>query len=284
MGKKLIITAALCGAGTMKSQTPYVPVTPEEIAEDAVACAKAGASIIHIHVRDEEGKNTMEPARFIYVMRMVQAALDKEGLTTILNPTTSGSKFPEEWRLGFMRELSPEMCSYDPNSMNWANSYIFKNEPSLLEHLGTLCQELNCKPECEIFDGGFCTNVAYYVKKGFLTNPVHCQLVLGVSGAMPGTVESVSYLTRHLPEGATWSITGIGHSHMPMMLAGLAAGCDGLRVGLEDNIYLEKGVLATNVQLVERACKIGIDVGREIATPEDTRAILGLKGRAASKL
>lgn len=284
MGKKLIITAALCGAGTMKKQTPYVPVTPEEIAADAVACAKAGAAIIHIHVRDEQGFNTMEPSRFISVMRTVQAALDAEGLDTILNPTTSGSKFPEEWRLGFMKELSPEMCSYDPNSMNWANSYIFKNEPALLEHLGTMCIEENCKPECEIFDGGFCTNVEYYIKKGFLKAPIHAQLVLGVSGGMPGTIESVDYLKRHLPEGSTWSITGIGHSHMPMMLAGLAAGCDGLRVGLEDNIYLEKGVLATNVQLVERACRLAIDAGREIATPAEAREILGLKGRAATKL
>lgn len=279
MGKKLIITAALCGAGTMKKQTPYVPVTPEEIAEDAVACAKAGASVIHIHVRDEQGFNTMEVERFCYVMNTVQAALDKEGLNPVLNPTTSGSKFSEEMRLGSLPILKPEMCSYDPGSLNWGNSYIFKNEPSLLEHLGTLCQELNCKPECEIFDGGFCTNIAYYLKKGILKNPVHCQLVLGVAGGMPGTIESVSYLTRHLPEGCTWSITGIGHAHMACMLAGLAADCDGLRVGLEDNIYMEKGVLATNVQLVERAIRLSVEAGREIATPEETRQILGLKGR-----
>ena len=279
MGKKLIITAALCGAGTTKKQTPYVPITPEEIAADAVACAKAGASIIHIHVRDEQGANTMEVERFCYVMNLVQEALDKEGLNPVLNPTTSGSKFPEEMRLGSPPILKPEMCSYDPGSLNSANSYILKNEPSLLEHPGALCQELNVKPECEIFDGGFCGNIAYYLKKGVLKAPVHCQLVLGVAGGMPGTVESVSYLTRHLPENCTWSITGIGHAHMACMLAGLAADCDGLRVGLEDNIYLEKGVLATNVQLVERAIRLGREAGREIATPEETRAILGLKGR-----
>lgn len=279
MGKKIIITAALCGAGTTKKQTPHVPITPEEIAADAVACAKAGASIIHIHVRDENGANTMEVERFCYVMNLVQSELNKAGLNPVLNPTTSGSKFPEEMRLGSLPILKPEMCSYDPGSLNWGNSYIFKNEPSLLEHLGTLCQELNCKPECEIFDGGFCTNIAYYLKKGILKNPVHCQLVLGVAGGMPGTIESVSYLTRHLPEGCTWSITGIGASHLPCLLAGLAAGADGLRVGLEDNIYLEKGVLATNVQLVERACRIAVEAGREIATPAETREILGLKGK-----
>ena len=226
----------------------------------------------------------MEVDRFVSVMRTVQAALDAEGLDTILNPTTSGSKFPIEMRLGSLPILSPEMCSYDPNSMNWANSYIFKNEPKFLEDLGLMCQELNIKPECEVFDGGFCTNIDYLIKKGFLKGPIHAQLVLGVSGAMPGTIESVDYLKRHLPEGSTWSITGIGHSHLPMMLAGLAAGCDGLRVGLEDNIYMEKGVLATNVQLVERACRLSEMAGREIATPAEAREILGLKGRAATKL
>lgn len=279
MGKKIIITAALCGAGTTKKQTPYVPITPEEIAADAVACAKAGASIIHIHVRDEQGANTMEVERFCYVMNYVQAALDKEGLSPVLNPTTSGSKFPIEMRLGSLPILKPEMCSYDPGSLNWGNSYIFKNEPKFLEDLGTMCQELNCKPECEVFDGGFCGNIAYYLKKGFLKGPVHAQLVLGVAGGMPGTIESIDYLTRHLPADCTWSITGIGHAHMPCLLGGLAAGCDGLRVGLEDNIYMEKGVLATNEQLVERACRIAVDAGREIATPAETREILGLKGK-----
>ena len=284
---KVMIQVCLCGAGTKKAQAPTVPYTAEELAEQVIAVAKAGASVVHIHVREDKevngvmeiGYKSMGLKPFTDAVEACREACKAAGVDVIINLTTSGGEYEDYKRLQHLSALKPEMCSYDPGSLNWGNSYIFKNEPSLLEHLGTLCQELNCKPECEIFDGGFCTNIAYYLKKGILTNPVHCQLVLGVAGGMPGTVESVSYLTRHLPEGCTWSITGIGHAHMACMLAGLAADCDGLRVGLEDNIYMEKGVLATNVQLVERAIRLGKEAGREIATPEDTRQILGLKGK-----
>ncbi len=276
MGKKIIITAALCGAGTMKSQTPHVPVTPDEIAADSVACVKAGASVIHIHVRDDEGKNTMETKRFCEVVEKVREALAKENLDAVLNLTTSGSKFPEDMRLAHLPILLPEMCSYDPGSLNWANSYVFLNTPQFLEKLGTLSQELQIKPECEIFDGGHMTNVDYYLKKGFLKAPIHYQFVLGVQGAMKGNIDSLNFLLPKMQSGSTWSITGIGPSHMCCLLAGLAMDCDGLRVGLEDNLYYEKGVLATNTSLVERAVKISEDVGRSIATAADAREILGL--------
>lgn len=277
MGKKIVITAALCGAGTTKAQTPYVPITPDEIAADAVACVKAGASVIHIHVRDDEGKNTMETDRWVEVVTKVREALAAENLDAVLNLTSSGSKFPEDMRLAHLPVLKPEMCSYDPGTMNWANSYVFLNTPSFLERLGTLTQELEIKPELEIFDGGMIGNVEYYLKKGFLKEPLHYQLVLNVSGGMPGNIESINYIVSKLRPGSTWSISGIGASHMACMLGGLAAGCTGLRVGLEDNIYMEKGVLATNPQLVERACQLATIAGREIATAAEAREILGLK-------
>lgn len=279
MGKKIIITAALCGAGTTKKQTPYVPVTPEEIAADAVACAKAGASVIHIHVRDEQGNNTMETARFCQVVELCREELEKAGVDAVLNLTTSGSKFPEDMRRAHLPILLPEMCSYDPGTINWANSYVFLNTPPFLEALGTQTQELGIKPECEVFDAGHMTNIEYYVKKGFLQAPVHYQFVLGVQGAMKGNIDSLNFLLPKMLPDSTWSITGIGHSHMCCMLAGLAMECDGLRVGLEDNIYMERGVLATNVSLVERAVKLSEDAGREIATAADTRQILGLTKR-----
>lgn len=277
MGKKIVITAALCGAGTTKAQTPYVPITPDEIAADAVACVKAGAAVIHIHVRDDEGRNTMETARWIEVVTKVREALAAENLDAVLNLTSSGSKFPEEMRLAHLPVLKPEMCSYDPGTMNWANSYVFLNTPPFLEKLGTLTQELEIKPELEIFDGGMIGNVEYYLKKGFLKEPLHYQLVLNVSGGMPGNIESINYIVSKLRPGSTWSISGIGASHMACMLGGLAAGCTGLRVGLEDNIYMEKGVLATNPQLVERACQLAVIAGRKIATAAEAREILGLK-------
>ena len=273
---KLIITCALCGAGTKKTMTPYVPVTPEEIADEVVAVAKAGAAVAHIHVRDEEGNNTMVTEKWVEVIDLTRKKMAEAGVDIVLNLTTSGGKFPEDMRQAHLPILLPEMCSYDPATMNWANSYVFLNTPQFLESLGTLTQELDIKPECEVFDGGTLGNINYYVKKGFLKTPVHYQFVLGASGGMPGNMDALNYLLPKLPEGATWSITGIGHSHMACMLLGLANGCDGLRVGLEDNIYLSKGVLATNVQLVERAIKLAKDAGREIATAEDARQILGL--------
>ena len=182
MGKKLIITCALCGSGTTRAQSPYVPITPEEIAADAVEAVKAGAAVLHIHVRDENGKNTMEIPRFVEVVTKVRTALKEAGLDAVLNLTTSGTPFTIEQRTEHLRELLPEMCSYDPGTMNWGNKSIFLNTPEFLERLGTLTQELGVKPECEIFDGGMMGNVAYYVKKGFLKEPVHYQMVLGAAG------------------------------------------------------------------------------------------------------
>ena len=276
MSNKVIITAALCGAGTTRALTPHVPITPDELAADVVACARAGAAIAHLHVRDENGKNSMSTETFVEVVTKARKAVADAGLDVVMNLTTSGSAFSEELRLAHLPVLRPEMCSYDPGSMNWANSYVFLNPPGFLEKLGATCQELQIKPEIEIFDAGMMGNTAYYVKKGILKAPCHYQFVLDVSGGMPGNIDSLAYLLPKLPAGSTWSITGIGKSHVPMMLAGLAAGCDGLRVGLEDNIFYEKGVLATNAQLVTRAVELSKMVGREIATAEEARQILGL--------
>lgn len=277
MSNKLIITCALTGAGTTKAQNPNVPITADEIAADVVAVAKAGAAVAHIHVRDEAGVNTMDPDVFVNVVNTVRAATTAAGVDVVLNLTTSGSKFSDEWRTGHLPLLMPEMCSYDPGTMNWANNFVFLNSPAFLEKLGKIAQELEIKPECEIFDGGMIGNVNYYVKKGILKEPVHYQFVLGVPGGMPGDIDSLAYLLPKLPAGATWSITGIGRSSMPMMLAGLSAGCTGLRVGLEDNVQLSKGVLATNAQLVEQAVTLAKAAGREIATAAEAREILGLK-------
>jgi uncharacterized protein (DUF849 family) len=185
--------------------------------------------------------------------------------------------------MGHLPILKPEMCSYDPGTMNWANSFVFLNTPAFLEKLGRYAQELGINPELEIFDGGMIGNVDYYIKKGVLTTPCHVQFVLGVTGGMPGNADSLAYLLPKSPKGSTWSITGIGKSHIPCMLIGLAEGCDGLRVGLEDNIMYEKGVLATNAGLVARAVEFGRLAGREIANAAEAREILGLKGRNVAK-
>lgn len=274
---KLMITCALCGGGTTRKQTPHVPLTPEELVADSIAAVKAGACILHIHVRDDSGNNTMETDRFVEVVTKIRAGLKANGLDAIINVTTSGTKFSEDMRVSHLPILKPEMCSYDPGTLNWANSYIFLNTPAFLERLGLLCQELCIKPEIEIFDAGMLGNVDYYIKKGVLKGPLHYQLVLDVPGGMPGNIDSINYLASKLPSDCTWSITGIGKAHMPCMLAGLAAGCDNLRVGLEDNVFLKKGEYATNVQLVERAVTLGVLAGREIATAAEAREILGIQ-------
>lgn len=276
MKKKLFITCALTGSQTNKGLSPYHPTMPDEIAADAVAVAKAGASIIHMHCRDEEGLPTMNTDRWVEIVTKTRAALKAEGLDLIFNLTTSGTKFSEDDRVGHLPILLPEICSFDAGSMNWSNDYVFLNRPPFLERVGTLSKELGIKPELEVFDAGMLGNVRHYLEKGFIDAPLHYQLMMGVKGGMDATKENVNYLVSHLEPGSTWSIAGIGKSHMPMLLEGLAAGCDGLRVGLEDNVFLEKGVYATNAQLVERAAAIAKLAGREIATPAETREMLGL--------
>ena len=273
---KVIITAALLGAGTSKKMNPNVPLTPAEIAEDVVNCAKAGAAIAHLHVRDENGVASMETRYFIAVCDAVREACEKAGVDIILNLSTAGSRFPDEMRMAQLAACMPEMCTFDPCTMNWGNAVVFENTPKFLEALGAKAQELGIKPEIEIFDAGHLYNLNYFVKKGILKAPLHIQLMMGVVGAMPGTIENLGFMIPHIPEGSTWSISGIGKSHIPMMLGGLAAGCDGLRVGLEDNLYYAAGELTSNARLVERAAKLTVLAGREVATPSEAREILGL--------
>ena len=277
--RNVIISVALTGAGTQKSQTPHVPLSPEEIAADVVACAKAGAAIAHIHVRDEQGVKTMALDRFVKTVELTRKACAEAGVDVLLNLTTSGGSYVDHERLDHLYALKPDLCSFDAGSLNWANHHIFENSPAFLEKLCHAVNELNIKPEVEVFDGGFMGNTAYYVKKGLLKAPVHYQFVLGVSGGLDGTVRNLSFLHDMLPEGATWSVTGIGKSHLPMLYAGLAMGADGVRVGLEDNIMFSKGILATNVQLVERAVQLCQLANRGVATAQEAREILGIAAR-----
>ena len=286
---KIMIQVCLCGAGTKKSQAPTVPYTADELAEQIVACAKAGASIAHIHVREDKivdgvmqiGYKSMSLEKFTEAVEKTRALCKKEGVDIVINLTTSGGEYEDYKRLQHLGALKPEMCSFDPNTLNWANSYIFENSPRFLNKLAAEVVAQDVKPEFEVFDTGHIDSVMYYVNKHGIPKPPHIQFIMGVGGSMPGTAENLAFLVGKLPEGATWSVSGIGKAHMPMMLAGLSLGCDGLRVGLEDNILYGKNpdgskIIATNVQLVERAVALSKLAGREIATAQEAREILGI--------
>ena len=171
--------------------------------------------------------------------------------------------------------VKPEIASYDAGSFNWMPNGIFDNAPQFLEPLGLKMKALGIKPEIEVFDSGFINIANYYAKKEVLQTPCHFQFVLGVLGGMEATVKNLCYLKEMLPAGSTWSALGIGKHHLPIMYATLALGGH-LRVGLEDNIFYGKGVPATNVSLVGRAVRVVREFGKEVATPDEARAILGL--------
>ncbi len=286
---KIMIQVCLCGAGTKKSQAPTVPYTADELAEQIVACAKLGASIAHIHVREDKevdgvmqiGYKSMSLEKFTEAVEKTRALCKQEGVDIIINLTTSGGEYEDYKRLQHLGKLKPEMCSFDPNTLNWANSYIFENSPRFLNLLSQEVVKQDIKPEFEVFDTGHIDSVMYYVNKHGIPKPPHIQFIMGVGGSMPGTAENLAFLVGKLPEGATWSVSGIGRAHMPMMLAGLALGCDGLRVGLEDNVMYGKDkdgnkIIATNEMLVKRAVDLAKLAGREIATAQEAREILGI--------
>jgi uncharacterized protein (DUF849 family) len=273
---KVIITAALTGAVTPKELNEAIPLTPQEIADDAYKCWKAGASVVHLHMRDEQGLGTMERDRFKETIDLLRAYEDCD---VVICATSSGSMKPmtEEERMEHFRTIPEiELGSYDAGSMNFGGTFLFDNNPQFLDKLGRTYAEFNVKPELEIFDMGMLSNVEFHVKQGTLQGPLYYQLVLGVIGGMKATVENLVYLRNHLPEGAVWSAFGIGAGHMPIMYATIAQGGH-VRVGLEDNVFYSKGVKATNVMLVERAVRAVEVFGKEVATSVEAREILGLK-------
>lgn len=272
---KTIISCALTGTGTPKSKNSALPTTPEQIAEDVYNVWKAGAAIAHLHMRDDNEFPTMNADRFKKTIELIRA---HEDCDIIINCTSSGNMEPltHAGRMEHFNTISEiEMGSFDAGTINWGCGDIFENSPQFLEELAQCYLNRNIKPEVEIFDPGMIGNTKYYIQKGLLKEPVYCQMVLNVLGGSEGTVDNLLHLVRQLPEGAVWSCTGIGTSHVPMMFATLALGGH-IRVGLEDNLYYARGVKATNVSLVERAVRVVKEFGNEVATPAEAREILGI--------
>lgn len=272
--KKRVITAALCGSWATKDMNPAVPYTPEEIAKDAYECWQAGAAIVHVHVRNPDGSPSTQFELYKETVERIRAYQDCD---VCINITSSGSVgFGDKERIYPLQQLLPELASYDAGTLNWQHRTIFENHPSFLEKLGRALQESNVKPEIEIFDGGMVYNAIHYMKTGVLKAPCHFQFVLGCAGGLANTVENLVFLKSLLPEGSTWAGCGISSGHMPIMMATIAMGGH-LRVGLEDNLYISKGVLAkSNAQLVERA-KTLLEMNHlQAATPDEARQIYGL--------
>jgi len=273
---RVILTVACTGAWPQKSDTPYIPLTPQEQADEIVRCCEAGASIAHIHVRDEESQASMDFDQFAETVRLVRARCD-----IVINLTTSGGLgLSDEIRMKPFQLLRPEMGSFDAGTMNWAHSTIFENSPLFLEKLAVSMNECQVKPEFEIFDAGMIYNVLYYMKKGLIEGNPHFQFVLGAPGGMTAEVRNLMFLLdtckQHLGDNFTWSALGIGRGHLPIVLAALALGGN-VRVGMEDNILYRKGELAqSNTWFVERVKRLAAEVDKTIATPDETRAMLGL--------
>ena len=280
---KTILTVACTGAWPKKEDTPYIPITPEEEADEIIKCCEAGASIAHIHVRDPETFGaSMDFDQFAKTVEIVRANCD-----IVINLTTSGGLgWPDDLRMKPFIELRPEISSYDCGTMNWQDNAIFENSPQFLEKLGFKMQECNVKPEIEIFDMGMIENAARLVKKGALVGTQHFQFVLGVLGGMAATPENLYKLVDYaeqLHPGCTWGALGCGKGHLPVMMAAMAR--DGhLRVGMEDNIMYRKGQLAkSNVEFVERTKRMLAEIDKEIATPDEARQILNLKNCNSKK-
>ncbi len=268
---KLIITVAVTGAEVTKEQQPNLPVTPDEIAQEVYNCWQAGASIAHIHARMPDGTPTQSKEVYAEIKRKIR----EKGCNIILQFSTGGAVWhkPEE-RIQCL-DAEPEMATLSAGSCNFGDD-VFMNAPSFMELLAIRMKEKGIKPEIEVFEPGMIENALRLVKKGLLELPLHFDFVLGVPGAMTGNIEDLVFLVNKLPKGCTWSVAGIGRYELPLAVHAIVMGGH-VRVGFEDNIYYRKGELAkSNAQLVERIVRIAKEVGREIATPDEAREMLGI--------
>ena len=266
----LIITVAAIGAEITKEQQPNLPVTTEEVAADAAACERGGASIYHLHVRDDDGRPTMDVARFKAAHDAITQSTD-----LIVQFTSGGSVGDDERSRAAPLELRPEMATLTPGTVNFGDD-VFSNPAPLVRRLYTRMRSLGILPEFEIFDTGMIPEAErVYADEGD-GHHRHYDFVLGVPGGMPPWADAVPFLVAHLPEGATWSATGIGRAHAAVTTQAIRRGGH-VRTGFEDVLYVERGVPAqSNAQLVERVTDEARGAGREVATPEQARAILGL--------
>lgn len=276
---KRIITVATTGAWPKKENNPNVPLQPDEIAEEIYQCWKIGAAVAHVHVRDEQGNDSMKVETFKKVIDTLRG--NHPDCDIVLNLTAAGGiANSEEARMAPFKTLKPEMASFDCGTMNWMHMGIFNNNPPFLEKMGLAMQEADVKPEIEVFDPGMIYDASYYLKKGILKAPLHFQFCMGCAGGIAATIEDLVFMRSTLEKvapGSTWSAFGVGKGTMEIMYSAIAAGGH-IRVGMEDNVMYTKGQLAeSNMQLIARARRVIEGYGYEVATSDEARQILGLK-------
>lgn len=293
MNRDVIISCAVTGAGDTASKHPGLPVTPKQIADAAIEAAKAGAAITHCHVRDPDtGRGSRDPALYREVVERI-----RESDTDVIINLTAGMggdlyigageapmSFGNETdlvgpieRLAHVEQLLPEICTLDCGSYNFGEgSLVYISTPDMLRAGAKRIQELGVKPELEVFDSGQLWFVNRLVEEGLIDNPAMIQLCLGIAWGAPSDTSTMKNLVEHLPDGARWASFGLGAMQMPMAAQSVLLGGH-VRVGLEDNLYLDRGVLATNAQLVERARTIVELMGARVLSPDEARQVLAIR-------
>lgn len=274
---KLILTVALTGNLNSKTRNPNLPCTPQEIADDVHKCAQLGASLFHIHARDENNVPTMRVEMFREICRLVKER-DPDVIIQISTggraPPTGVDVDPDMWRINPL-DLLPESGSFTPGSVN-LDPIIYQNSPQLVQKLAQKYMETGIKPEIEVFDTSMMYKAEELVKKGLLKRPIHYGFVMGAPGAQGADLLQLGHLVSMVKPGDTWSTIGIGKYEMPLAATAIAMGGH-VRVGLEDNNKLPDGSLATNESLVRYVVDLAKMMGRQLATPAEARAILGLR-------
>ena len=270
--EKLIITAAICGAEVLKEHNPAVPYTVAECVREAKSAYDAGASIIHLHVRYDDGTPTQDKGRF----KEVIDAIKKEIPDVIIQPSTGGAVGMSNDERLQPTELNPEMATLDCGTLNFGGDDIFENTENTIKYFGKKMIERGIKPELEVFDKSMIDMALRLHKKGFIQSPMHFDFVMGVNGGISGELRDFVFLRGSIPADATYTVAGIGRYEFPLAVASIIDGGH-VRVGFEDNVFISKGVLAkSNGALVEKVVRLAKEFGREIATPAEARCILSL--------
>jgi len=272
--EKLIITAAICGAEVSKDNNPNVPYTVREIGIEAEKAFLAGASIIHLHVREDDGTPTQDIKRFQDCVNKIKNRCPD----VIIQPSTGGAigMSNEERLQPIFMNPRPEMATLDCGTMNFGGDEIFVNTENTIIHFATEMNSRGIKPELECFDKGMIDMALRLNKKGYIKEPMHFNFVLGVNGGIAATPRDLIYMVNSIPKNSTFTVCAIGRHEFPMVTISIVLGGHA-RVGFEDNIYLSKGVLAkSNKELVEKVVRISKELGRDIASPYEARKILSL--------